>query len=139
MKSWDNAGDVPAQACLPSVNVKTSLKDWKKVYRRLKNLEELDEHERILYGEGMNWLPDMDLNHDKQIQSLLCYRYTIGQTGAVKVGFWLPESRRTAGVRDDAGTSQVSNRLVSRADCCAGERPCSASRRLFTHHVSRIA
>ena len=28
----------------------------------------------------MIWLPDMDLNHDKQIQSLLCYRYTIGQT-----------------------------------------------------------
>ena len=27
------------------------------------------------------WLPDMDLNHDKQIQSLLCYRYTIGQCG----------------------------------------------------------
>ena len=33
----------------------------------------------------IRWLPDMDLNHDKQIQSLLCYRYTIGQTGAVKV------------------------------------------------------
>ena len=30
------------------------------------------------------WLPDMDLNHDKQIQSLLCYRYTIGQTGVSK-------------------------------------------------------
>ena len=30
----------------------------------------------------MIWLPDMDLNHDKQIQSLLCYRYTIGQPGA---------------------------------------------------------
>jgi hypothetical protein len=29
------------------------------------------------------WLPDMDLNHDKQIQSLLCYRYTIGQAGAI--------------------------------------------------------
>ena len=29
--------------------------------------------------EEVNWLPDMDLNHDKQIQSLLCYRYTIGQ------------------------------------------------------------
>ena len=29
-----------------------------------------------------NWLPDVDLNHDKQIQSLLCYRYTIGQTDA---------------------------------------------------------
>ena len=25
----------------------------------------------------------MDLNHDKQIQSLLCYRYTIGQAGAI--------------------------------------------------------
>jgi|tagenome__1003787_1003787.scaffolds.fasta_scaffold19227380_2 hypothetical protein len=33
----------------------------------------------------MRWLPDMDLNHDKQIQSLLCYRYTIGQTEASKV------------------------------------------------------
>ena len=31
-----------------------------------------------------DWLPDMDLNHDKQIQSLLCYRYTIGQPGAVE-------------------------------------------------------
>ncbi len=30
------------------------------------------------------WLPDMDLNHDKQIQSLLCYRYTIGQTDALE-------------------------------------------------------
>ncbi len=30
-----------------------------------------------------NWLPDMDLNHDKQIQSLLCYRYTIGQGNRV--------------------------------------------------------
>ncbi len=27
----------------------------------------------------MKWLPDMDLNHDKVIQSHLCYRYTIGQ------------------------------------------------------------
>lgn len=26
------------------------------------------------------WLPDMDSNHDKQIQSLLCYRYTIRQS-----------------------------------------------------------
>jgi hypothetical protein len=39
------------------------------------------------------WLPDMDLNHDKQIQSLLCYRYTIGQTGASKVERWPWESR----------------------------------------------
>ncbi len=31
-----------------------------------------------------DWLPDMDLNHDKQIQSLLCYRYTIGQAGELE-------------------------------------------------------
>ena len=31
-----------------------------------------------------SWLPDMDLNHDKQIQSLLCYRYTIGQICAFR-------------------------------------------------------
>ncbi len=37
---------------------------------------------RILHPAMGNWLPDMDLNHDKQIQSLLCYRYTIGQAGA---------------------------------------------------------
>jgi hypothetical protein len=40
-----------------------------------------------------NWLPDMDLNHDKQIQSLLCYRYTIGQTSSPKVRFLPMESR----------------------------------------------
>src|SRR5690349_24500695 len=40
-----------------------------------------------------NWLPDMDLNHDKQIQSLLCYRYTIGQTGRIRVSAGLTESR----------------------------------------------
>ena len=37
---------------------------------------------RAFYTALGNWLPDMDLNHDKQIQSLLCYRYTIGQAGA---------------------------------------------------------
>ena len=37
------------------------------------------------------WLPDMDLNHDKQIQSLLCYRYTIGQAGAERKGKDFPE------------------------------------------------
>jgi hypothetical protein len=36
----------------------------------------------ILHSALVGWLPDMDLNHDKQIQSLLCYRYTIGQSVA---------------------------------------------------------
>ena len=48
----------------------------------------------------MKWLPDMDLNHDKQIQSLLCYRYTIGQTSELKVGFPLVESRRDRRIPD---------------------------------------
>ena len=39
----------------------------------------MNHKSEIASGE---WLPDMDLNHDKQIQSLLCYRYTIGQTDA---------------------------------------------------------
>jgi hypothetical protein len=41
----------------------------------------------------MKWLPDMDLNHDKQIQSLLCYRYTIGQTSAFRIKPRRRESR----------------------------------------------
>ena len=48
----------------------------------------------IVNGE---WLPDMDLNHDKQIQSLLCYRYTIGQddaSGKLET-FVLQSSRQT--------------------------------------------
>ena len=36
----------------------------------------------ISSGRRKDWLPDMDLNHDKQIQRLLCYRYTIGQAGS---------------------------------------------------------
>ena len=45
-----------------------------------------------------SWLPDMDLNHDKQIQSLLCYRYTIGQEGALDKlkGFTRQSSCQTA-------------------------------------------
>ena len=35
----------------------------------------------------------MDLNHDKQIQSLLCYRYTIGQDGVSKLDASHGESR----------------------------------------------
>ena len=37
----------------------------------------------------------MDLNHDKQIQSLLCYRYTIGQDGVgEKLRILVAESSR---------------------------------------------
>ena len=44
----------------------------------------------------MIWLPDMDLNHDKVIQSHLCYRYTIGQAGALrKLDSFIGQSSRT--------------------------------------------
>ena len=44
----------------------------------------------------IEWLPDMDLNHDKQIQSLLCYRYTIGQAGALdRLNAFAAQSSRT--------------------------------------------
>ena len=44
--------------------------------------------------ELRSWLPDMDLNHDKVIQSHLCYRYTIGQAGALrKLNTFLFQSR----------------------------------------------
>ncbi len=42
-------------------------------------VRELCQCWRVPHFPGGKWLPDMDLNHDKQIQSLLCYRYTIGQ------------------------------------------------------------
>lgn len=29
----------------------------------------------------IKWLPDMDSNHDKEIQNLRCCHYTIGQEG----------------------------------------------------------
>ena len=40
------------------------------------------------------WLPDMDLNHDKQIQSLLCYRYTIGHAALGKAMLFAPTVKR---------------------------------------------
>ena len=46
------------------------------------------------------WLPDMDLNHDKQIQSLLCYRYTIGQAVALdRLNAFPGQSSRALGSR----------------------------------------
>ncbi len=61
------------------------------------------------------WLPTMDLNHDKQIQSLLCYRYTIGQTSDVKLKFAAPESSRQSCRRAAASpVAQIFNLLYRR-------------------------
>ena len=60
-------------------------------------MSELHSAFRIPCSALEGWLPDMDLNHDKQIQSLLCYRYTIGQTSAPKLENGAGESRLAAG------------------------------------------
>ena len=73
-------------------------------------------HRRSSIVNG-GWLPDMDLNHDKQIQSLLCYRYTIGQKRASKVGFQAVESRTLTEVihRVTSGrAAPITNRRHSR-------------------------
>ena len=55
------------------------MKLWRSVNDR-EPMQIVNRKSKIVNGR---WLPDMDLNHDKQIQSLLCYRYTIGQAGAL--------------------------------------------------------
>lgn len=49
----------------------------------------------------MKWLPNMDLNHDKQIQRLLCYRYTIRQMGRQIYGVWT--GSQATGMNNAAG------------------------------------
>ena len=69
----------------------------------------------------------MDLNHDKQIQSLLCYRYTIGQAGALEKlkGLMSQSSRQTlaelqgAHLDTTTGTQPSGCRGVSIAPCCS--------------------
>ena len=72
----------------------------------------LNRQSFIINGE---WLPDMDLNHDKQIQSLLCYRYTIGQTSGSKVDFPERESRFEQGATGvgRTGTPRLRGRKLS--------------------------
>jgi hypothetical protein len=38
--------------------MKTSLKDWKKVYGRIKHLRRLDDHEKVLYARSLAATPD---------------------------------------------------------------------------------
>jgi hypothetical protein len=65
-----------------------------------------------------NWLPDMDLNHDKVIQSHLCYRYTIGHAGASgKLMSFAGQSRR-----------QSARRALVCVDVYASPHPCPLPR-----------
>jgi hypothetical protein len=38
--------------------MKTRLKDWPKVYRKLKSLRGMDEHEKVLYARSLAATPD---------------------------------------------------------------------------------
>ncbi len=80
-------GSIPADSERPQMSRKCGPNS---PARRRRSRVHVNRQFSIVNGE---WLPDMDLNHDKQIQSLLCYRYTIGQTSALKVGFSPDESR----------------------------------------------
>ncbi len=83
MKSWGSAGEAKNRVCRKSANVKTSLKDWKRAYRRLKNAPGLDEHERILYARSIAATPDerwqMNVNF---LRSLDCW----GRSALKKLG-----------------------------------------------------
>ena len=73
----------------------------------------------------MNWLPDMDLNHDKQIQSLLCYRYTIGQTDALEnLKSPCPESSRQtfAWLKEQSGAYACPGRAVPKGHATIAQR-----------------
>ena len=77
----------------------------------------------------MNWLPDMDLNHDKQIQSLLCYRYTIGQAGALDrlIAFPVQSSRQTTVPR---GRETVAHSFNHGLASHKNHKPCRAERNI---------
>ena len=38
--------------------MKTTLKDWRKVHRRLKRIRGLEEHEKVLYARSLAATPD---------------------------------------------------------------------------------
>lgn len=54
--------------------MKTSLKDWRKVYRKIKNVRGLDEHEKVLFARFAAATPDerwqMNVNY---LRSLGCW------------------------------------------------------------------
>ena len=81
----EHGGKSPSRA-RPRGHTRGTLANARRFSPIVRLLQSLGE-EKIrfqLVVEQMNWLPDMDLNHDKQIQSLLCYRYTIGQCDAAE-------------------------------------------------------
>ncbi len=44
--------------CPQKPNMKTSLKDWRKVFERIKHVRGLDEHDKVLYARSLAATPD---------------------------------------------------------------------------------
>jgi hypothetical protein len=89
---------------------------------------------RVLSSE-LEWLPDMDLNHDKVIQSHLCYRYTIGHAGAsAKLKGFTGQSRRQTRVGQLA--ANVYARPHPRGE---GEIVPALGQELYVRSVNKVA
>ena len=56
--------------------MKTSLKDWPKIYQRIKHVRGLDEHEKILYARSLAATPDERWRmHDQFLRSFGLYSH----------------------------------------------------------------
>ena len=86
----------------------------------------------------MIWLPDMDLNHDKQIQSLLCYRYTIGQAARPKVNAFAPTVKPPAKT-DVLMSASLARSIASSLGpaCFPSPRPLGRRRTLASRRTNR--
>jgi len=60
--------------CQRHRKMKTTLKDWPKVYQRIKNARGLDEHEKVLYARSLAATPDE--------------RWQMNETHLRSLGFW---------------------------------------------------
>lgn len=69
--------------CHRSASVKTTLKDWPKVYARIKNMRGLDEHEKILFARFAAATPDE--------------RWQMNETYLRSLGLWGRSSLKTFG------------------------------------------
>ena len=63
--------------------MKTTLKDWPKVYHRIRNVRGFDEHEKILYARSLAATPDE--------------RWQMNVTFLRSLGLWGRSARKKSG------------------------------------------
>jgi hypothetical protein len=81
MSFWGSASD--GDAWPPNANMKTTLKDGRKVYARIKGARGLDEHEKILCARSLAAMPDE--------------RWQMNETFLRSSGLWGRSALRTFG------------------------------------------